>query len=1144
LKKILTLTIIFSSLIASSQGVQNLAPWMQDQTLKNKSKVTLEEISKSAENYFKTIDRSKKGSGLKPFERWKYQWSFYTKEDGTIAPASDLWKAWEQKNEMNRIQSKADVSDWTPLGPFQSSNTYSSATKKSSGQGRVNVIAVDPSNPNTYYIGAPAGGIWKSTDAGLNWQPLTDYLPQIGVSGIAIHPSNSDIIYIATGDDDAGDSYSVGVWKTIDGGTTWAATGSMIGNPNSMNEIYIDTNNPDTVLVATNSGVHKTTDGGTTWSRKLVGNIIDLKVKPNDFSIWYAVSSNTFYRSTDSGENFSTINLPGLIGSGRLTMDVTIADDNYVYVVSSKTGAGSFAFNGIYKSIDSGASFTKTSETSDIFGTTQAWYDLALTVSSVDKNIIYVGVLDIWKSTDGGEDFTKLTTWFQPDTPSFTHADIHFLRFIDGKFFAGTDGGIYVSTNEGVNFTDLTEKLSISQFYKISASVQNSSVIAGGLQDNGGFAYNETSWTNYHGGDGMEGNVSPINENIHYGFTQYGGSLNRTSNKGATSDLRVDAPFAESIGDNGGEWVTPMTLNNAGEVYAGYKELYKLEGNSWTKLSNQSFSDDLDRIEIDPNNNDNIYVSESNRLYKSTDGGVTFNQIVFSQGTINAIEVSNLDSNTAWIGVNTGVYKTTNLTSETPTFINLTDNLPSENKLTIKHHSRSGNNTIYLGTTLGVYSYNDSSDAWEVFDNNLPNVAIRDLEINEKDSKLYAGTYGRGVFITNIPRISPPVDISLVSISSPSNSPGELTCSNSNISPILKVKNEGTDALTSVTINYTLDAGTSNSYTWNGGPLNSEEDVNITIPGINISMGIHTLNFEIEDINDAYITNNSASTTFLINNTNDAPTTINSFETSEDELLVETFGGNGWEIATPNKTLLNTAATGTRAYITNASGNYPDQTTSYLYSKCYDLSSVTSPILSFKMGFDIETNWDYLQVEYTTNSGNNWTTLGSASDPNWYNSNSTANGIPGAQWTGLGEDSNNLGGTNATLHDYSFDLADLSSETNIIFRFKFITDQAVNEEGVVIDDFVVNGVLSIINEAFQNSFLIYPNPSEGIFNLSWSEDGTANVSVYNYLGKTILQQKNIQNKSYQVHLENRSKGLYFIKINIDGKQAIKKVILK
>jgi hypothetical protein len=97
LKKILTLTIIFSSLIASSQGVQNLAPWMQDQTLKNKSKVTLEEISKSAENYFKTIDRSKKGSGLKPFERWKYQWSFYTKEDGTIAPASDLWKAWEQK---------------------------------------------------------------------------------------------------------------------------------------------------------------------------------------------------------------------------------------------------------------------------------------------------------------------------------------------------------------------------------------------------------------------------------------------------------------------------------------------------------------------------------------------------------------------------------------------------------------------------------------------------------------------------------------------------------------------------------------------------------------------------------------------------------------------------------------------------------------------------------------------------------------------------------------------------------------------------------------------------------------------------------------------------------------------------------------
>jgi photosystem II stability/assembly factor-like uncharacterized protein len=1140
LKKILTLTIIFSSLFTFSQS-QNLAPWTQNQELKNKSKVTLEEISKSAENYFKTIDRSKKGSGLKPFERWKYQWSFHTKEDGTIAPASDLWKAWEQKNEMNRNQAKADVSDWSPLGPFQSSNTYSSASRKSSGQGRVNVVAVDPSNPNTYYIGSPAGGIWKSTDAGINWQPLTDYLPQIGVSGIAIHPTNSDIIYIATGDDDAGDSYSVGVWKTIDGGTTWNEAGNI--SANSMNEIYIDTNNPDTVLVATSTGVYKTTNGGSTWTRKLTGNIIDLKVKPNDFSTWYAVSSTTFYRSTDSGENFSPVNLPDLAGSGRLTMDVTIADDNYVYVVSAR--AGSFAFNGIYKSTDSGASFTKTSEVSDIFGTTQAWYDLALTVSSDDKNIIYIGVLDIWKSTDGGEDFTKLTTWFAPDTPSFTHADIHFLRFIDGKFFAGTDGGIYVSTNEGVNFTDLTEKLSISQFYKISTSVQNSSVIAGGLQDNGGFAFNGTSWTNYHGGDGMEGNVSPINENIHYGFTQYGGSLTRTNNKGVSSNLRVGAPYFETgSNDSGGEWVTPMALNNDGEVYAGFRDLYKLIGSSWSKLSNESFSDDLDHIEIDPNNNDNIYVSERNRLYKSTDEGATFNQITFSQGTINAIEVSNLDSNTGWIAVSNGVYKTTNLTSETPTFVKLTDNLPSENKLTIKHHSRSGNNTIYLGTTLGVYSYNDTSNAWEVFDNNLPNVAVRDLEINEKDSKLYAGTYGRGVFITNIPRIIPPVDVRLVAISSPSNSPGELTCSASDISPILNVKNEGANPLTSVTINYTLDEGSSNTFTWSG-VLNSEDDVDITIPGINIPMGIHTLKFEIEETNDAYIPNNSASTTFLINNLNNAPTTVNSFENSGDELLVETNGSDVWEIATPSKVLLNSAATGTKAYITNASGNYPDETTSYLYSKCYDLSSITSPILSFKMGFDIETDWDYLQIEYTTNNGNSWTTLGSASDPNWYNSNSTDNGIPGAQWTGLGEESKTLGGTPfATLQEYSFDLADLSSENSIVFRFKFVTDQAVNKEGVVIDDFVIKGVLSVNNVVLQNNFLIYPNPSEGIFNLSWSEEGNTNISVYNYLGKTILEQKNIKNKSYQVRLENQSKGLYFIKINIDGKQAVKKVILK
>ncbi|MBL4604246.1 MAG: glycosyl hydrolase, partial [Flavobacteriaceae bacterium] len=748
MKQLFTFVLVLICITSFGQQLQKNAPWATNALSKNSGNPTLEQITKSAEDYFSTIDRNKKGSGLKPFERWRFHWSHFLDENGRIQSSKTLWDAWERKNAMNASSRMVDVSNWTSVGPFSNSNTYSASSLQQTGQGRINAIAVDPNNSSIIYVGAPAGGIWKSIDNGVNWTPLTDHLPQIGVSGIAIDPVDSNIIYIATGDDDAGDSSSVGVWKSSDGGTTWNATGSMVGNPNSMNDIYILPTN--TIMVATNNGIHKSTDGGVSWTRKLSGNIRALRMRPNDFSSWYAVSSSIFYKSIDGGETFQSVSITGLSGASRLEIDVTPANADYIYIVKANSGN---TFGGIWKSTDSGTSFNKTSETSDIFRSSQSWYDLALAVSSNDPDILYVGVLDIWKSTDGGDNFSQINQWNNPNVDSYTHADIHFLRFIDDKFYAGTDGGVYVSINEGNKFTDLTENLAISQFYRVSVSPQNSNNIVGGIQDNGGYASNDSQWRNYHGGDGMEGVAHPTEPNTHYGFTQYGGNLFKTTNGGGSNTWVTGAPSQ-------GEWVTPMSINSQGEVFAGYEQLYKLAGNSWSVVSSHSFGgDDLDQIEIDPNNNNNIYVTQSSGLYRSVDQGVTFTTLSFGFGFINAIEVSHNDSNTAWIVVSGGVYKTTNLLDTAPTFTNITGNLPSESKLSIMHHERSGNNTIYLGTALGVYFINDDMSTWETFDNNLPNVAVRDLDINEEDAKLIAGTYGRGIFVSDIPRQLPLDDV-------------------------------------------------------------------------------------------------------------------------------------------------------------------------------------------------------------------------------------------------------------------------------------------------------------------------------------------------------------------------------------------------
>ncbi|SNR14292.1 T9SS type A sorting domain-containing protein [Tenacibaculum jejuense] len=765
MKKVYFLVLLSFSVVCYSQTLSN-APW-NNNALKNKSeKETLENISLRAENYFKTIDKFKKGSGYKPFKRWEYHWSYYLKPDGTISSSQDLWNAWEEKKVLSRssVSNRTNTSNWTPLGPFDNTNTYNATPQKRTGQGRINTIAVDPNNPNTYYIGAPAGGIWKSTDAGTSWIPLTDNLPQIGVSGIAINPSNSNVIYIATGDDDADDSFAVGVWKSIDGGATWNKTGDIAGDPSSMNEIYIHPTNNETILVATSVGVIKSTDGGNTWSVKLIQNIVDLKMKPGDPTTWYAVSNSKFFKSTDSGENFSEIDIPSLTNSGRITLDVTPADPNYVYFVSA---ARNSTFNGVYKSTDSGNTFSKTAETSNIFGDSlQAFFDLAITVSDTDKDTVFVGVLDIWKSNNGGDSFTKINDWRFPDMPTYTHADIHFLRFFDGDFFAGTDGGIYLSTDNGDSFTDLTNTIAISQFYKLSISQQTSDIIAGGLQDNGGFGYDGTNWRNYHGGDGMEGIVDVNNSNVFYGFTQFGGRLTVSQDQGETREIFINmnprrddflfAPNDETgSGDSGGEWVTPLVMNTDGELFAGYRSLYRFDNTSWTKVSNSSgnaFRDDIDLLEIDPNNNDIIYAAEGRTLYRSNNRGGSFIDIFTFPENINSIEINNGDSKIGWVVTNSSVFKADNLSLFIPVFTNITGNLPSENKTVLKHHDESGNNTVYLGTNLGVYFINDDLSEWQTFDNNLPNVQVTDLDISEKDSKLYAATYGRGIFVTNIPK--------------------------------------------------------------------------------------------------------------------------------------------------------------------------------------------------------------------------------------------------------------------------------------------------------------------------------------------------------------------------------------------------------
>ena len=221
------------------------APWMKNLNAASKSQSsksnnpTFKDVVDAFNDYWTDKDPYTKGSGYKPFKRWENYWKNFVKDDGTLPTPNELWTTWMSVQQAKLTTAKYSF-DWQPMGPFSHTNTGS----WSSGQGRINAIIVDPNNPNTYYAGAPAGGIWKSINSGSSWLPLSDNLPQIGVSGIAIDYNDSNIIYIATGDDDGWDTYSVGVMKSIDGGTTWNSTGlnTSAGHPTNMNDIYMHPN--------------------------------------------------------------------------------------------------------------------------------------------------------------------------------------------------------------------------------------------------------------------------------------------------------------------------------------------------------------------------------------------------------------------------------------------------------------------------------------------------------------------------------------------------------------------------------------------------------------------------------------------------------------------------------------------------------------------------------------------------------------------------------------------------------------------------------------------------------------------------------------------------------------------------------------
>ncbi len=709
-------------------------------------------------------DRIRKPSdGWKVFKRWEAFMNTRVSTDG-IKPAPGYVLHQYQQMMAGGILSSSSGT-WTNMGPISSPTNTSG---QPNGIGRVNEVAFDPHNANTIWVGAPAGGLWKSSDGGSSWAIKTDNMPTLGVSCILIDTNNTNIMYIGTGDRDAGDAPGMGVFKSIDGGNTWAVSNTGMGN-RLVSKIVMKASNHQVLLAATRGGIYKSTNSGQTWIKKTSGNrnFKDICFQPYSNTVLYATStypSVAFYRSMDGGESWSQI-ATGITSVGnRMVIGVSPANYNVVYLVTG----GSSGLVAVYKSINGGVSFATMATSPNILGrnssgsdnASQSWYDLAIAVSSSNINVLYVGGINVWKSTNGGTSWSLNTHWVGSGAPA-VHADHHVLKYSPSNvLFDGNDGGLYKTSDGGANWTDISSGLAISQVYKIGQSASNANMLEAGLQDNGTILSNGTNWTTIIGGDGMECAIDPGDVNYKYGALYYG-------------DIRrsVNGSYFNTIADNGtnginesGGWVTPYCLQegNPSTMFVGYKNIWRstniktasVSSVSWAKISTFGNSNNIKVVESSPADNALLFVSRGSSLFRTDNANATapsWVSISSPGGTITDIEADPDNTNIVYATAGNGVYKSTN---KGASWVSITGNLPavSMNCLVIDTTSNGG---LYVGSDVGVFYREASMSNWINFSSGMPAAAeVVELEIyysaNASQSKLRAATFGRGVWSSDL----------------------------------------------------------------------------------------------------------------------------------------------------------------------------------------------------------------------------------------------------------------------------------------------------------------------------------------------------------------------------------------------------------
>lgn len=647
-------------------------------------------------------------------------------------------------------------------------------------------LAADPTNANVLYAGFGGGGLWKTTNGGASWTPLTDQQASLDIGAVALAPSNPSVVYAGTGSF----GYGRGLLKSTDGGATWTLIQGNAGvnefDKHAFSRIVVDPSDPNTVYAAikggggfgafgSNQGIWKSTDGGQSWTNTTASisdssDYTELRMDPaNHLKLFAAIggdndSKDGVYVTTNGGTTWSPAgNFPMGTSQNEAYITLAIAPSNDQEILAAITNPSTQGLLEMLESTDGGSTWKALANVPNYQGFQGDW-DSTLAIDPSNPGIIYAGGEGAFpsggngfiQSVDGGSTWTDIQRGADGQP---IHADNHATIFdADGRLVDGNDGGVWRLDNATpgqIHWTDLNTNLSTIEFYGTALDPQNSNIAYGGSQDNGCMMYTGSQqWTQIFGGDGGLAAVDFNNPSTVY--LELNSFLSRSDDGGSTWTSKTNGintndphffpvPFA-------------MDQTNSSRLVLGTDHLYETtdKGDQWNVISTPGVNgfnpsdESVVSVAVSKSNPNTIYVVAGlNDIFATSNDGASWQKIDIPNNfaSISDVEVDPTNSQIVYAvraafngGLGGHLYKSTNGGGS---WTDISGNMPDVISRCV---TIGPSGVLYLGTDVGVYTSVDSGQSWSVLGSGLPNVHVNHLEWNSNLGVLAASTYGRGMW--------------------------------------------------------------------------------------------------------------------------------------------------------------------------------------------------------------------------------------------------------------------------------------------------------------------------------------------------------------------------------------------------------------